>query len=226
MSQKTFLVLGATGTLGSAVATHLESFGATVLRVGHLSSAAGMLQCDIANHRSVHNLAKRVQEIIGKDQKLDGAFFGVSRHRFAECQHALHCQMDALEQAPALAEMFNAEVLGMQMFLQVFTSTVLGRGRFVLPYPMFCRRGFDDIAFWNALDSADINIRPYIAVKDMQFHLARLWADQFQLELYEVPTMFVSERPLTGVIPAGLPEHLVNSAQSVVHATRVALLED
>ncbi len=212
--RKKFLVLGATGTLGSAVATELEAQGAEVYRVGHRSFHPEMTGCNVADHRSVHNLAVAVQESMGEGEHLDGIFYGVSRHSYAECQHALHEKVQAYQQTPALAEMISVEVIGMQNVLEQF-APMIGDGRkFAVAMPTFACQGFGDHLFWKALDAAGINLLPYVAVKRMQSEWLIAWerSASCKFALLEVPTRLIVEGPVTGIIPEELPEHFFQRA--------------
>lgn len=60
MKSKRILVVGATGTVGSAVAKRLESVGHEVVRAGRHS---GDVQVDIGSEASVHALFERVGEL-------------------------------------------------------------------------------------------------------------------------------------------------------------------
>ncbi len=214
MTQKKFLVFGATGTIGSAVATELESREAKVFRVGHHSHEVGNLQCNVADHRSVHNLAVAVQEAIGEGEKLDGIFYGVSRHSFAECQHALHQGTEAYHQTPALAEMLSVEVIGLQIVLELFAPMIRDGGKFAVASPVFAHQGLSDPRFWGNLSAAGINFRPFAAVKQMQSDWIRVWAHSAscRFAIVEVPARLIVEGPITGIIPEELPEHFLQRA--------------
>lgn len=227
-NRKKFLVLGATGTLGSAVASELEAQGALVVRVGHHSPESGILQCNVADHRSVHNLVGKVQEMIGEGEKLDGIFYGVSRHSFAECQHALRKGTEAYEQTPALAEMLSIEVIGLQIVLEQFAPMINDGGKFAVASPVFAYRGLGDLSFWQAPAAVDINLCPYVAVKRMQSEWLATWdrSTTCKFALVEVPARLIVEGPITGIIPEELPEHHLQRAYMFAQAACRQLLED
>ena len=227
-SQKKFLVLGATGTLGSAVAQALRILEQDVILVGHNTFLPQMLGCDVANHRSVHNLAQQVQEAIGQDEKLDGVFYGVSRHSSAECQHALHEVSTAYQQTSALAEMLSVEVIGLQIVLELFAPMIRDGGKFAVASPTFAHQGHGDPSFWNVLDAAGINLWPYVAVKRMQSEWLIAWerSASCKFALMEVPTRLIVEGPVTGSIPEALPEHFLQRAYQFAQVACRQLLED
>lgn len=225
---KKFLVLGATGTLGSAVASELEAQGAVVVRVGHRSPGGALLYCNVGDHRSVHNLALYVQEVIGESEKLDGIFYGVSRHSFAECQHALHKGTEAYEQTPALVDMLFVEVVGLQIVLELFAPMIRDGGKFAVATPVFANQGLGDPSFWQAPAAVDINLCPYVAVKRMQSEWLATWdrSATCKFALIEVPARLIVEGPITGVIPEELPEHHLQRAYMFAQAACRKLLED
>ena len=228
MGNKKFLVLGATGTLGSAVATELEAQGAEVYRVEHRSFHPGIMGCDVADHRSVHNFVAKLREAIGEGEKLDGVFYGVSRHSFAECQHALHKKTEAQEQTPALAEMISAEVVGLQIVLEQLAPMIRDGRKFAVAMPTFACQGFGDPLFWKALDAAGINLWPYVAVKRMQSEWRIAWerSASCKFALMEVPTRLIVEGPITGIIPEALPEHFFQRAYMFAQVACRQMLED
>ncbi len=219
--RKKFLVLGATGTLGSAVAYELEEQGAVVYRVGHHSFPPALMGCDVADHRSVHQLVQKVQDEIGEGEKFDGIFYGVSRHSFAECQHALHEKTNAYQQTPALAAMLSVEVIGLQIVLEQFAPIIRDGGEFAVASPTFARQGNGDPSFWRVLDAADINLWPYVAVKRMQSEWLHAWdrSTSCRFALIEVPARLVIEGPVTGIIPGEMPEHFFQRAYMFAKAT-------
>ncbi len=225
---KKFLVLGATGTLGSAVATELEAQGAEVYRVGHLSSGTGLLQCNVADHRSVHTLVGKLQEALGEGEKLDGIFYGVSRHSYAECQHALYEQTGAYQQTPALAEMISVEVIGLQNVLEQFAPMIRDGGSFAVAMPVFANQGLGDPSFWQVSAVVDINLCPYVAVKRMQAEWLGAWERSASCKflLTEIPARLIVEGPVTGIIPESLPEHFFQRAYMFAQVACRQLLED
>ncbi|MHB8871049.1 MAG: Rossmann-fold NAD(P)-binding domain-containing protein [Candidatus Doudnabacteria bacterium] len=227
MPQKKFLVLGATGTLGSVVATELEAQGAKVFRVGHRSPEIGGMQCNVADHRSVYNIAQKVREAIGSEGKIDGVFYGVSRHAYAECQHARYEDVDAYQQAPALAEMLNAEVIGLQIVLEQFAPMIRDGGKFAVASPVFAHQGHGDPSFWGPVEAAGINLWPYVAVKRMQSDWVYAWtrSPSCRFTVIEVPARLIVEGPITGILE-GLPEHFFQRAYMFAQATCRLLLED
>lgn len=223
--RKKFLVLGATGTLGSAVACELEAQGAVVIRVGHHSPESGLLQCNVADHRSVYNLAGKVREAIG-EEKLDGIFYGVSRHSFAECQHALRKGTEAQEQTPALAEMLSVEVIGLQIVLEQF-APMIRDGKFAVASPVFAFQGRGDLKFSSILETVGINLEPYVAVKHMQWEWLNAWgfSPKCEFAIVEVPARLIVEGPITGII-AELPEHYFQRAHVFAQVACRQMLED
>ncbi len=226
-SQKKFLVLGATGTLGSAVAQALRILEQDVILVGHNTFLPQMLGCDVANHRSVRNLAQQVQEVIG-DEKLDGIFYGVSRHSAAECRHAWHEETEAFSQTAALAAMLSTEVIGMQIVLEKFTSLIRDGGKFAVASPTFAHQGHGDPSFWNVLESSGINLWPYVAVKRMQSEwlAARARSQSCRFAPVEIPARLIAEHSIIGVIPEGLPVHFLQRAYMFAQTACRQLLED
>jgi len=224
---KKFLVLGATGTLGSAVAAELEAQGAVVVRIGHHSPESG-LQCNVADHRSVHNLVGKVQEAIGEGEKLDGVFYGVSRHSFAECQHALRKGTEAYEQTPALVEMLSVEVIGLQIVLEQFASMIHDGGKFAVATPVFAQRGFGDPIFWEALEAARFNLDPFVALKRMQAEWFDAWkcSRSCNFAIVGVPARLIAEGPITGIILEEIPERFYQRVYTFAQVACRQMLED
>ncbi len=227
-NRKKFLVLGATGTLGSAVASELETQGAVMYRVGHHSPESGLLQCNVADHRSVHNLAGKVREAIGEDEKLDGIFYGVSRHSFAECQHALRKGTEVYEQTPALAEMLSVEVVGLQIVLEQFAPMIRDGGKFAVATPVFAHPGFADPIFWKALEAARFNLDPFVALKRMQSEWLATWARSrsCKFAIIEVLARLIAEGPITGIILEEMPERFYQRVYMFAQAVSWQLRED